>query len=154
MVALEIADTGLDKVNGTEIYVKVNSGEYLTLYSNVLRSEFTVQTTDNSSYRKKDDSNITFHSNELTAVLPPRFTINAFIPVDNTDDISNVIALRNSKGIKKLKGGLGLINASPDNFDDSGEDAIYVLLKNLTLNEVLRESTNYLKMTLQLEQVR
>lgn len=156
---LQIADTGLNVVGGTETYTKVNSGSYVTLPSTTLRSEFTVNTSDNQSVRFDETvtDRLSFHPNNVTSVLPPRFTVSGLLNLTDATDQATytyLLQMQRSPSIKKMKGGLGSITYMLDNFTDGADKAVYVLIKNFTPNEVLSNGVEHVSFTLQLEQVK
>lgn len=162
---LRIRDTGLDEVGGTEIYSKVEYGsenDLIPLGSSRLNSEFTVNTTDYKSTRLSNGE-LDFVSNEISSVLPPRWQVNGLIPASNVEQIQAIRKLQTTLGIKELTGGLGLISAMPEkqtgtytpqNGSPTTYDFIHVIVKNVTMAEVLSRSTEYIQVTIQLEQVK
>lgn len=149
---IEIKDSGLNEVGGSIVYTQINSGGWIELPSTRLNSEFTTKTTNNDS-SIDDGTFFTFNSNEITAIISPRFTINCLIQASNSTLISNLIQIQRSPSIKQLTGGSGLISGLPDKIVDGSRDFVYVLIKNMTFSEVVAEGVNYIKCTIQLEQV-
>lgn len=149
---IQIKDTGLNKVGGSVIYTPVASGAWISLSSFNLRGEFTVNTTDNQSLRSSDSSMLSFKSNELSTLLPPRFTLSGAVLATDNVTIQNIVKLGRSKGIKRITGGLAMISALPEKQVDT-YDYISVIIKNITFSEIVADSKDYVAFTIQLEQV-
>lgn len=152
-------DTGLAKASDSVgTYTAVYDG-WLLLSGFTCRGEFTVNTTDYASYREESNGSVlSFKPNELTAILPPRFTIQGLLLATDSTRIEALIRMGRSKGIKQMAGGLGVISAIKEaneadvpNF--TSHDYIYVLIKNITFSEVLAEDKAYVNFTIQVEQV-
>lgn len=152
---LKIQDTGFDTPTGVLTHVKVEWGSdnWLPLGSDRINAEFTVTGTSNSGY--KNESNVLgYFNNEVAAIMPPRWQINGLIPATETDLLRAIRNLQRTVGVKKLKGGLGSIAAMPDSIEDGDDRAIFVIVKNITFGEVVTNSTDYVAITMQLEQVK
>jgi hypothetical protein len=149
-----LKDTGLDKVGGTAVYTPVNSGNWITIPTVSNRFELTVQTTDFGALRTNpsNTSLMDFKPNEVSSLLSPRMNIRALIDATNPTTITNIINLGRSKGVKRLSGGLGVISGMPEKATDT-YDYISVLIKNITISEVIANGNTYADITIQLEQV-
>jgi len=154
---LMIKDTGYSEVGGaTSTYSKANNGDWLTLFSSRLNIEMTTKTTNYASGQLDGDT-LTFNNNELSAILPTRITIEAMMPISTQADkdlVKELLKMQGTLGVKYLKGGLGLIGVLPHSFDDNGEDAIGLLIKNIVPREVVDNSVTYIALTIQAEQLR
>jgi len=150
---VRIKDTGLNKVGGTETYPKVNSGNWIDTTSNSVRFEFNTKTTNNESSQSDTAGNLTFNSNEVTAVIPPRFTVAAKVAVGDAQGLQDMIMLGRSKGVKRLSGGLALIAALPEVETDT-YPYVSVIIKNITPSETMSKSDEWVVFTIQMEQVR
>lgn len=150
---IRLKDSGLDEVGGTAVYNQVNYGNWLPLDGFTLRGEFTVQKTEFASTRTDptNESLLTFKANEIASVLPPRITIQGLVDATDVLTISDIVDMGRSKGIKRLTGGLGLIEAT---YDGADTYAYWnVLITNITFSEVVRNGTSYINFTIQAEQV-
>ena len=151
MEKIRIKDTGLNRVGGTKIYSTV-SDDWIELHGMSLRHDLTVMTTDNQSTKINDDGELTFQSNEITGVQSPRLSLQGVVEISDVDMVKKLIKLDRTMGIKQLSGGAGIISAYPEAQNDT-YDFIYVILKNFTIAEVVRDGTDYAKITIGLEQV-
>ena len=152
---LKIQDTGFDSPTGVLTHIKVEWGEdnWLPLGSDRINAEFTTTGTNFSGY-KNESGVLGYNNNEVSAVMPPRWQINGLIRADETDLLRAIRNLQRTMGVKKLRGGLGSIAAMPDSIEEGSGRAIFVLVKNITFAEVVSNSTDYVAITLQLEQVK
>lgn len=157
---VRISDTGLNKVGGAVTYNQIDSGNWINLATTRINYEFNTKNTNNEGSVIDVNGNLTFQPNEVTAIIPPRFTVNAFVLADDTDKIQNIIMLGRTQGVKKLSGGMGVISALPEKeseyFESIDEtlDYIYVIVKNVTPSEVKSDNEEYVRLTIQMEQVR
>ena len=161
---LKLKDTGLDKPDGTELYSKVtfNTDNFVPLGGTRLTSEFTTNATQGTTTRISNGE-FSFKNSEVTAVLPPRWQITGLIPASETELIKAIRKLQKTLGIKELTGGLGTISAMDEvrigtytpegGGEDISYDYIYVIVKNITMSEVISNSVDYVNVTIQLEQV-
>jgi hypothetical protein len=152
---IQLKDTGLNKVGGSVVYNPVNSGTWIPIKGFTIRGEFTVNGTNNVTTLTdtSNTSQLTFQSNELTAIQAPRFTLQGLVEASDATTIGHIINLGRSKGIKRLTGGLGMIAALPEVATDTYE-YVSVLIKNITFSEVVANDTSFINFTIQLEQVR
>jgi hypothetical protein len=149
-----LKDTGLGEVGGSQIYTPVNSGKWLEIPTVANRYELTVQTSDFTALRTNETNTslMDFKSNEVSALMAPRMNIRALVNVTDATKISAIINMGRSKGIKRLSGGMGVISGMPEKDTDT-YDYINVLIKNITISEVLSSDDTYADITIQLEQV-
>lgn len=148
---IRIKDTGLNKVGGTEVFTKINSGNWTELKGFSLRGEFGTQGTDYQSQRESGGL-LTWKSNEVTALMSPRFTLQGLVDATDATLIANIIKFGRSKGVKRITGGLGLIAALPEVATDT-YSYVSIKINNITFTEVQANSTNYINFTIQCEQV-
>lgn len=159
---VRIKDTGLNKVGGSLTYNQVDSGNWIDLATTRINYEFNTKTTSNEGSVVDSNGDLTFQSNEVSAIIPPRFTVSAWVLADDTQTIQNIIKLGRTQGVKRLTGGMGVISALPEKQVDLGTsnnvgvdlDYISVIVKNVTPSEVKNNSTEYIKLTIQMEQVK
>jgi len=150
---IRIKDTGLNKVGGSVIYNKVSAGAWIDLSAQRINYEFNTKTTNNEAAGLVDgNGDMTFSANEVTTIIPPRFTIENYVLASDAQTLSDMIMLGRTQGIKRLSGGMGIISALPEKLVDT-YDYISVIVKNITPREVLMNSTDYIVFTIQLEQV-
>ena len=149
---IRIKDTGLDKVGGTVTYTQIDSGNWIDLSGFVMRFEFTVLATTHQA-TQVDGDKLTFFPNEVTGVQAPRITLQGLIDATNATTISNIIQLNRTMGVKRLSGGIGVISGMPEKLTDT-YDYISVIIKNITMSEVLSNDKEFANITIQLEQVR
>lgn len=155
MGVVRIKDTG--KVNGDDIsptYTQIDSGNWISFYGTQL--SFTLDTTFNDKVSSLTDPNaqhlITYKSNEIGALKAPRITLRGVLETSDKQSLTNLTLLQRSKGIKQISGGAGFISALPEKKTDTYE-YVNVIIKNLNVEEVVRNGTNYLKFTANLELV-
>lgn len=156
--AIIIKDTGKDAPNGTNLFTKINNGEWIELPSGSINFEFNTISTNYESMVVDETTNFFKpQSNEVTAILPPRITVRCLVPATDTATIQNIILLGRSRGLKMLSGGLGVIDALPEAVDETygteTRKAVYIIIKNIAPSEVIRNGTNYISFTIQMEQV-
>ena len=153
-----IKDTGLDKVGGTVKYSQSGSGNWMSLFSSRLNVEMTTKSTNYASGQiDPTTQNLTFNNDELSAVLPPRITIEAMMPINDQtskDLMKEILMLQRTLGVKYLKGGLGLLDVMPNNLVDGGDNVIAILVKNIVPREVVDNATTYIALTIQAEQIK
>lgn len=151
---IQIKDTGfLDAVSQqTSTTALVNSGNWFSLPSSRLNFEFTTRTTNNQASETVDGF-LQYNPNDVTSTLPPRLNINMFLKSNQTTILRDLIKLQKSTNVKLLKGGIMTIDSLDNAVDDNGEKAIYVIVKNLTISEVVKQDIEGVAITLQLEQV-
>lgn len=154
VIRYRLKDTGLDNVGGNLIYTPIDSGNWIDFNVSSNRFEFTVNTTNNVATRTNSTnaSLMDFKSNEVSALMSPRFTLRGLVKASDAATINNLINLGRSKGIKRLSGGLGTISGLPEVQTDT-YDYISVVIKNITVSEVINKDEDYADMTIQLEQV-
>lgn len=147
---IRIQDSG---ALNSQTYENVGLPDWIELPSDRLTYEFTVKQSNHEAAVVGEGNSLTFNSNEVSAIIPPRFTVNFYIPATDTARINKLIALQRSKNIKKLTGGMGLISAIPEKFTEGSDDIIFINIKNMTGSEIISEDKEFIKFTLQLEQV-
>lgn len=147
-VKIEIQDTGLDSIGGSEVYTKAGSG-YLNLYATTMRPEFDVVGTNHESARISSGVR-TAASNEVISSLPTRITIQGLYSLDDISDFGTILSMSRTLGLKQIKGGLGLLGEMPGS---QGDDTVYVIIKSIKPSEVISDSTTTIGYTMQLEVV-
>lgn len=147
-VKIEIQDTGLDSIGGSEVYTKAGSG-YLNLYATTMRPEFDVVGTNHESARISSGVR-TAASNEVISSLPTRITIQGLYALDDIADFGTILSMSRTLGLKQIKGGLGLLGVMPGSQSD---DTVYVIIKSIKPSEVISDSTTTIGYTMQLEVV-
>lgn len=152
MARLRIKDTGLESVSGSEIYTKANSGNWLDLYGFTIAANYRNLVSTNEGHINEDSSNFGHSENAQTGCAPPRYTIRGTVAAaDATNILTKLVAFRKSKGVKRLSGGLGVIDADKDG--DDTYSYINVIIVNLTISEVLASSTDYIDFTIEVLRV-
>lgn len=152
MSTIRFKDTGLDEVGGSVLYSTINSGNWFTMYGFSITFEFTTLKSDNQS-TQVSEGEFVYINNEVAGVQAPRITLQGLVPVSDSTLIQNIVKLNRTIGIKRLSGGLGVINALPEVETDT-YNYISVIVKNITIREELVNDTEYANITIQLEQVR
>lgn len=147
---IKIQDAGVENASA---YSGVGLPDWVTIPSDRLTYEFTVKTTNHEA-SIYEDGELDFNSNEIAAIIPPRFTVNFYIRASDKQKIRDLIRLQRNTNIKKITGGMGLISAIPESFTEGDDDIVFVIIKNMTGSEVVAEDTEFIKFTMQLEQVK
>jgi len=153
-----IKDTGKNTPNGDIVFTQQNGGTWIEVPSGSLTFEFTTVSTNYESMLI-DDATGYFkpQSNEVSSVLPLRITLRGLVEATDTPTLTNLINLQRSRGLKLLSGGMGVINAMPNTVEETYfsevRKCIYVIVKNVTMSEIVRNSANYVNITIQLEHV-
>lgn len=147
-VKLEIQDTGVSSVGGAKIY-STSSDDWINLYATTMRPELDSVGTNHESARIKDGERVAV-SNEIITSLPTRITINGLYLLSDIENFKKVIKMQRTLGLKKIKGGLGLINILPGVTDDS---EIYIIIRSIKPTEVMSDSTSTIGYTMQVEVV-
>ncbi len=150
MAKIRIKDTGLNKVGGTKKY-STATDDWVDLDGFQLRHEFTVMSSDNQA-PVIDDGKLTFTSNEITGIQAPRLTMQGVIATADINKLQLLLDMRRTLGIKEISGGAGIIPAYPGAYVDD-YNCIAVILKNVTMSEVVKDGTEYANITIQMEQV-
>lgn len=152
---IRIKDTGARTVGGSVDYTQVGSGAWIDLSGFSLTGDFTVTGTNNVSFQENtsDTTLLTFQANEVSALQAPRLTLRGIVPATSTALITNIINLSRSKGIKRLTGGLGMIDAIPEVATDTYQ-YVSVIIKNITFTETVSGDDTNINFTIQLEQTK
>jgi len=149
---IRIKDTGARTVGGTTVYTQIGSGAWLDLSGFSLTGEFTLNSTNNVAFKEDTNGHLTFQANEVSALQAPRFTIRGVVPASSSTLITQIVQLGRSKGIKRITGGLGLVDALPEVATDTYE-YVSVIIKNITFTEIVKGDKVNIGFTIQLEQV-
>jgi hypothetical protein len=155
---IKIKDTGLDKVGGSVTYSAVTYGidNWIDLDGFTFRGEFTVNTTNNVATKTTinyfSGESLDFQSNEIAALQAPRFTLQGLVSAGDSTKIRAIVNLGRTMGIKRISGGMGLINALPEVATDT-YNYVSVIVKNITFSEVVSNGEDKINFTIQLEQV-
>lgn len=155
---IRIKDTGLDVVGGTETHAKVTYGvdNWVPLNGFSLTGEFTVKGTNNEASRTSGNyfagTALTYNPNEIAAIIPPRFTIRGLVNAEDSTLVRAIVNLQRTLGIKRLTGGIGLIDALPEVATDTYE-YVSILIKNVTFTERIQNDKKYIDITINAEQV-
>lgn len=152
MAKLRIKDTGQNTDSGSVIYTQVNSGSWFDLTGFSFIAEFTTLTSDHQT-QVVESGLFTFSPNDMVGIQAPRFTIQGLVESSNTSLIQNIIKLNRTLGVKRISGGSGIISALPESATDT-YTYVPVIVKNITLSDVVRNGVDYVSMTIQLEQVK
>ena len=151
---VNIKDAQVQKVGGSASTITpVNSGNWIELPTSRVNFEFTTKSTSNNSSKDVDGFMVP-NPNEVSSVLPTRLNVNVFLDDTQGDILGYIEQLQQSTNIKAIKGGIMTIDNMSGSFDDNGDKAIYVIVKNVTVSEVVKVNTNGVAVTIQLEQVR
>lgn len=154
--AIYIRDSGkLKPSDSGTTYTQVNSGTWQQLNGFTISADFTNDITSNDANRTNSTYShlLTFNSNEVVQIQAPRFTLRGVVPITDTTAITNLINFSRSKGVKRIKGGLGLFDILSD-IEAGTEDAIDVIFKNTNMTEIYNDDTSNISFTINLEQVR
>ena len=127
----EILDTGMEEIDGSVVYNQVTT-DWINLRGMSFQPNINYST-DGYQSSKKDYTNQkwTYESNRITGKNPITFTISIAIPKDRWFDFKYILNMGDSFGLKKLRGGFGLIEMMPGQVN--GE--IYVIIKGINPNE-------------------
>lgn len=147
-VKLEIQDTGLDSIGGSEVYSKAGTG-YLNLYATTMRPEFDAVGTNHESARLEGGVRKAA-SNEIISNLPTRITIQGLYQLSDINDFGTILEMQRTLGLKQLKGGLGILGVMPGSQVD---DSVYVIIRSIKPTEVINDSISTIGYTMQLEVV-
>ena len=153
MAKVRIRDTGkLNADDTSATYTAINGGNWLDLLGVSMRFEFTSTKTNNVATLSDGDL-LTFKSNQKSAVQSPRITIQGLVKSTESETIKTLVQMERSKTVQQISGGAGVIDALPE-ASSTSPVYIHAFITNLTYSEVVRNGTDYVDMTIQLEQVR
>jgi len=156
---ITITDTGTNTVGGSATFVKVNSGTAISFEATTIRAEFGTQVPSQDTLRAEATGEFAFNNPIITSTVVPRMTIQGHIEitavggvVEKNTLMNQLIELRNTKGIKRLSGGIALTASMPEAFDSS-LDYINCIIKNVTFTENSTDTIDLVAYTIQVEQV-
>lgn len=136
-VKIEIMDTGSSSKNVSEgLWTPTN--EWINIYATTLRVEEDVIKTNHES-RRFDGQMLYAPKNEPTSVMSQRLYINGQFPLDKINDLKLFRQMGRTLGLKKIRGGLGLISTCPG-VTSGGE--LYINILSIKPSEVLSQSTS------------
>jgi hypothetical protein len=151
---ISIKDAGIQAVGGVASTVTaVNSGDWINLPTSRINFEMTTKSTSNQA-SEDVDGYLKPNPNEVSAVLPVRLNVNMFLNDTQGAVLTQLQSLQQTTNIKLIRGGVMTIDNMLDSVDDgSGGRGIYVIVKNVTVSEVIATDTAGVTITIQLEQV-
>lgn len=128
----EILDTGMETPDGSVVYNRAS-----TSWINLKGASFQPNInygTDGYQSPKKDYVNQkwTYEGNRVTSKNPITFTMAIAIDRASKADFETIIDMGDTFGLKKIKGGFGLIEMLPES-NTNGE--IYCIIKAINPNE-------------------
>lgn len=128
----EIYDTGMESINGSIEYTQAST-EWINLSGANFQPNINYST-DGYQAPKKDYDNQkwTYESNRVTAKNPVTFTTRIAIPKERKEDFQSIINMGDTFGLKKIRGGFGLIEMMPG-ANENGE--IYCLITAINPSE-------------------
>ena len=131
----EIQDTGLEVIGGSVVHTRASTN-WINLRGASLQPNINYST-DGYQSSKKDYVNDkwTYESNRVTSKAPVTFTVPIAIPKDSVSDFQAVLNMGDTFGLKKIKGGFGLIDVMPESIDNSGTKELYCIIKAINPNE-------------------
>jgi len=153
MVKYQIKDTALEQVGGDSTFTPVDtdwhefSGTTFRVQGEVLGTNYSGTLTDTTT------GHFDYQKNINTSITTPRINVTMVFDMNETADVTELtylMAIVRSKGIKQFKGGLKYVLVSPDTV---GSEFLYVRIANWTVTEIIANSTNIINVTLAMEQV-
>jgi len=145
-----IKDTGLD-IEGNASFTAYASGAWIEFPSNNFIFEGNIGDEGKAGFVKEDDSTLDYFKNDTTILHPPRITMRGIIANADSTKLAQLWALRKSRGVKRLTGGINVISAIKDGTDT--HDYINVIITNVTFTENYVGDNTNVSYTVQFKQV-
>lgn len=133
---IEIMDTGAFDKGGVASLWRPTE-EWINIFATTVRVEEDIIKSNHES-RRFNGEVLYAPRNQMTSVMSQRLYINGLFPIEKLEDLKKFRLMTRTLGLKKIRGGMGLIESS---LGATEQGELYVNILSIKPNEVLSNST-------------